>query len=52
MTNAYVNKALKVLRSNGSWQSYDLSSLIQDATNERYGNLEIDKNGTKWMATF
>ena len=52
MTNAYVNKALKVLRSNGSWQSYDLSSSIQNATNERYGNMEVDKNGTKWIASF
>lgn len=52
MTNAYVNKGLKVLRSNGTWQSYDLSSSIQDATNERYGNVEIDKNGTKWIASF
>lgn len=52
MTNAFVNKGLKVLRANGSWQSYDLSSEIQAANYERYGNMEIDKNGTKWIASF
>lgn len=52
MTNAYVNKALKVLKPGNSWQSYDLTSIIPEVTNERYGNIDIDKNGTKWIATF
>lgn len=52
ITNAFVNNGLKVLKSNNTWQSFNLSSVLQNATNERYGNLDIDKNGTKWVATF
>lgn len=52
VTNAFVNNGLKVLKSNNTWQSYNLSTVIPNTTNERYGNLDIDKNGTKWVATF
>lgn len=52
ITNAFVNNGLKVLKSNNTWQSFNLSSVLQNATNERYGNIDIDKNGTKWVATF
>ena len=52
VTNAFVNNGLKVLKSNNTWQSYNLSTVLQNTTNERYGNLDIDKNGTKWVATF
>ena len=52
LANAYVNKALKVLKPGNNWQSYDLVNVISDASNERYGNIDIDKNGTKWIATF
>ena len=52
ITNAFVNNGLKVLKTGNTWQSYNLSSVLQNATNERYGNLDIDKNGTKWVATF
>lgn len=52
ITNAYVNNGLKVLKNNNTWQSFNVSSVLQNATNERYGNLDIDKNGTKWVATF
>ena len=52
VTNAFVNNGLKVLKSNNTWQSYNLNSVLQNTTNERYGNIDIDKNGTKWVATF
>ena len=52
VTNAFVNNGLKTLKTNNTWQSYNVSSVLQAATNERYGNLDIDKNGTKWVATF
>lgn len=52
LTNAFTVNGLKVFRSNNSWQSYNFSSILQDVTNERYGNLDIDKNGTKWIPTF
>lgn len=49
MTNNMVPRALKVLRANGSWQSYDLSSIIPESNLESYGILALDKNGTKWL---
>ncbi|WP_395060963.1 T9SS type A sorting domain-containing protein [Flavobacterium sp.] len=52
MTNNFVTKPLKVLRSNGQWQSYDFSSTesYQDLVDTSYGTPVIDKNGTKWLS--
>lgn len=49
LTNNLVKKALKVLKSNGQWQKYSLESVISGLTS--YGDLLIDKNNTKWMAS-
>jgi len=49
LTNNLVEKALKVLRANGQWQSYSLEQVIPKLPN--FGNLLIDKNNTKWMAS-
>ena len=49
LTNDLVVKALKVLKANGQWQSYSLESIIPKLPN--FGELLIDKNNTKWMAT-
>lgn len=49
MTNDFVTKALKVLKTNGQWQSYSLASIIPKLPN--FGSLVIDKNSTKWMAS-
>ncbi len=50
MTNNMVNKGLKVLRTNGQWESYDLSKIIiPNAISESYSIPIIDKNGTKWL---
>ena len=51
MTNNMVQKGLKVLRNNGSWQSYDLSTVIPESTLESYAILAVDRNGTKWLPT-
>lgn len=50
LTNSWVEKAIKVLRINGQWQSYDVSNYINSGA-FRFGDLEVDKNNTKWMAT-
>jgi hypothetical protein len=52
MSNAYVEKPLKKLNTNGSWQSIDMSSILVEPVAERYSPLVIDKNGTKWMPSF
>ncbi|WP_396181734.1 two-component regulator propeller domain-containing protein [Flavobacterium sp.] len=52
LTNALVNNGIKVLKSNNTWQSYNLNNIIQNPTALHYGNIDIDKNGTKWTATY
>ena len=52
LTNALVNNGIKVLKSNNTWQSYNLNNIIQNPAALHYGNIDIDKNGTKWTATY
>ncbi|CAM4441876.1 type IX secretion system anionic LPS delivery protein PorZ [Flavobacterium terrigena] len=52
LTNALVNKGIKVLKSNNTWQSFDLSTIVQSPEYVQYGNIDIDKNSTKWVATY
>lgn len=47
MTDGLVTKALKVLKANGTWQSYDVSTVLTGYS--PFGRMAIDKNGTKWM---
>ena len=49
LTNAFVDKAIKVLRSNGQWQSYNLADVAPTASTGRYAPMAIDKNRTKWI---
>ena len=46
VTNGGQGKGLKVLKTDNSWSSYQ----ITEGTNH-YGDLVVDKNGTKWVAT-
>ena len=50
ITNAWVDKRLKKLSNNGTWSSYDLSSIM---TNSALGlnELVIDKSGSIWIGT-
>ena len=49
LTNNLVTKALKVLKTNGQWQSVSFQSVLPELTN--FGGLVIDKNNTKWVAS-
>ena len=51
VTNAFVAKSLKVLRTNGQWQSYDMSSVLPTINTGRYAPMAIDRNRTKWVPT-
>lgn len=51
MTSAWVTKGLKVMRSNGQWQSYELANILEQAPVARFAPIAIDKNGTKWLPT-
>ncbi|MEO8516362.1 MAG: two-component regulator propeller domain-containing protein [Flavobacterium sp.] len=50
VTNSLVNKGIHVLKTNGQWQGFNLSSL-QLPLSISYGRMTIDKNGTKWICT-
>ncbi|WP_298221490.1 T9SS type A sorting domain-containing protein [Flavobacterium sp.] len=52
VTNGYIRKGLKVLKTNGQWQSYDMQNVAASVANLKFGRMIIDKNGTKWMATW
>lgn len=49
MTNSMVKKPIKVLKTNGEWVSYSLENITQNPSNDSYGKMVIDKNGTKWI---
>lgn len=52
VANTKVKNGLKVLRTNGQWQSYNMENILDDYIPSNLGKLVIDKNGTKWMATY
>lgn len=51
ITNSLVKNGLKVLKTNGQWQSYSLENVLINAEDANYANMVIDKNNTKWIAT-
>jgi hypothetical protein len=51
VTNSLVSKGLHVLKTDGQWQAFSLTSLIAPLSTA-YGRLTIDKNGTKWVCAF
>lgn len=51
ITNSRVKNGLKVLKTNGQWGSYSLATILDNAENNNYAGIVIDKNNTKWIAT-
>ncbi len=51
VTNSRIKNGLKVLRTNGQWQSYAMDKILDAPEENNYGAIVIDKNGTKWLAT-
>ena len=49
MTNSRIDKPLKVMKPNGSWQSYSFEDAMPNTFDGEYGKMAIDKNGTKWV---
>lgn len=52
VTNSRVANGLNVLKSGGSWQAYDMSSILSDIPNGDFSRIAVDKSGTKWMGTY
>lgn len=51
ITNSRIKNGLKVLKTNGQWQSYSMATILDNAELASYANVVIDKNNTKWLAT-
>ncbi|SHL27415.1 hypothetical protein SAMN05444366_0185 [Flavobacterium saccharophilum] len=51
ITNSRIKNGLKVLRTNGQWGSYSMTSIIDNAEASSYANIVIDRNSVKWIAT-
>ena len=51
VTDGLVKNAIKVLRPSGTWQSYNVESIVANFFDARYGRMVIDKNSTKWICT-
>lgn len=47
-TNSLVDNAMKVLKTDGSFQSYPITDFVL-STEQNYSALVVDKNGTKWF---
>jgi ligand-binding sensor domain-containing protein len=51
MTNTRIERALKELKTGGTWASFTFKDLVASPTGNDYGSMAIDKNGTKWIAS-
>jgi hypothetical protein len=51
-TSIIENSPLNSLSSNGTWQKYDTQNKIPQSSENRYNDVLIDKNNTKWFVTF
>ena len=51
VTNSLIKNGLKVLKTNGQWQSYAMDGVLKSPNDNNFGAIAIDKNGTKWLAT-
>jgi hypothetical protein len=51
VTNSRVVNGLKALSPGGQWKSYAMDKILSSPTQNDFGTMVIDKNGTKWMST-
>lgn len=51
ITNSRIENGIKVLKTNGQWQSYSLNPIASKSIDVSMSNIVIDKNGTKWIST-
>ena len=52
VTNSRVNNGLKVLKTNGQWSSYAMTSILGNAEAESYSSIAVDRNNVKWIGTY
>ncbi len=51
LNNSLIQKGLKVLKTDGQWQSFSLDGILDKSIDASMGRMIIDKNGTKWWCT-
>ncbi|KAF2341351.1 T9SS type A sorting domain-containing protein [Flavobacterium tistrianum] len=51
VTNSRIKNGLKVLKTNGQWGSYAMTSILDNAGESNYSSLVIDRNNVKWIGT-
>jgi hypothetical protein len=49
--NGWSKNGLKKLTPQGAWSSVPMESILQRYYEDSYGEVVVDKNGTKWMAS-
>lgn len=52
LTNSRIKNGLKVLKADGTWQSFNMENILTDYGSNDFCKIAIDKNGTKWIATY
>jgi type IX secretion system protein PorZ/two component regulator with propeller domain len=52
MTVSRIERAIKVLKKDGQWQSYTLDNVTTDPVEDSYASIAIDRNGTKWIPSY
>jgi hypothetical protein len=51
LNNSLIQRGLKVLKTDGQWQSFSLDGILLKSIDASMGRLIIDKNSTKWWCT-
>lgn len=51
LNNSLIQKGLKVLKKDGTWQSFSLDGILDKSIDASMSRMIIDKNGTKWWCT-
>jgi len=52
VTNSRVKNGLKVLKTNGQWGSYAMTSILDNAEAGSFSSIVVDRNNVKWMGTY
>lgn len=52
VTQSREQRGLHVLKSNGTWATFDMQTILTDYTSNDFCKIAIDKSGTKWIASY
>ena len=52
LTQSREQHGLHVLKSNGTWATFDMQTILTDYASNDFCKIAIDKSGTKWIASY